>query len=58
MSPNMYTVDGQQQRIGTTGMKIADILDEVERVARWKGGDILNPFANLRTKRAKALGLE
>ncbi|CAN8073372.1 unnamed protein product [Agarophyton chilense] len=50
--------DGFQQKIQTSGLKIMDIMDEVERVARWKGEGVHNPFEELREKRAKILGLK
>ncbi|PXF44846.1 hypothetical protein BWQ96_05429 [Gracilariopsis chorda] len=49
--------DGHKQRIHTSGMKIVDIIDEVERFARWKGDGAQNPFGKLREARAKELGL-
>lgn len=50
-------VDGFEQHIAPSGMKIVDILDEVERVARWRGSEAHNPFKELREKRKQALGL-
>lgn len=54
----MSAVDGFQQKLYTKDLKIVEILDEVERIARWKGGSAVNPFQALRAKRAKMLGLE
>lgn len=33
-------------------------MDEIEKVARWKSGGVVNPFDQVRKERAKALGLE
>lgn len=41
----------------TSGRGIVEILNEVERTARWKG-DNVNPFERIRAERAKALGLD
>lgn len=49
-------MDGHEHVIRTEGMKIADIMDEIEIVARWKGG-VPSPFERVRAMRAKALGL-
>ena len=51
-----YT-DGSEQTIDTGGMRVVELLDEVERVARWKGSDVQNPFDRLREARRKQLGL-
>lgn len=50
--------DGHEQRIETSGVKLTDVMEEVERVARWKGEGAVNPFADMREKRAKQLGLK
>jgi hypothetical protein len=47
-------IDGYCQRIAPAGSTIVDIIDEVERVARWKGEGSQNPFAKLRAKEAAA----
>lgn len=49
--------DGFEQVIRANGLLISDILDEVEKVARWKGDGAKNPFGDLRKARAKQLGL-
>lgn len=44
--------DGEEQTISPAGSTISDLIDQVERVARWKGegpGD-KNPFAALRAE--------
>lgn len=46
-----------EQEIASSGMKVRDIIEEVERVARWRGADAHNPFAKMREQRAKELGL-
>lgn len=53
-----YTADGFKQEIASSGLKIVSILDQVEGGARWRGADVKNPFAEMRKRRAKALGLE
>lgn len=50
------TVDGFTQEIESSGMKIVDILDEIERVARWRGDGKQNPFGKLRKERANKIG--
>lgn len=45
-------IDGEKQTIAPAGSTISDLIDQVERVARWKGegpGD-KNPFAALRAE--------
>lgn len=54
----MSPVDGFEQTINASGMKITDIMDQVERVARWKGDQVVNPFAKMREERAKLLGIK
>jgi hypothetical protein len=46
--------DGYSQQIAPAGSTVVDIIDEVERVARWKGEGIQNPFAKLRSREAEA----
>lgn len=53
-----FTEDGFKQEIASSGLKIVDILDQVEGVAQWRGADVSNPFAEMRKQRARALGLE
>lgn len=40
--------DNEVQEIHPADSTIADIVDEVERVARWKGENSQNPFDKLR----------
>jgi hypothetical protein len=42
--------DGERQSIAPAGSTITDLLDQVERVARWKGDGNQNPFAELRSR--------
>lgn len=48
--------DGRKQTLAAAGMKVREMLEEVERVARWSG-DERNPFDAVREARAKRLGL-
>lgn len=50
------TVDGFQQRIECSQLKLVEIMDEVERIARWRGGTA-DPFEMLREERKSHLGL-
>lgn len=49
--------DGFSQEIAMAGLKLADVMDEVERVARWRGSDVSNPFEELRKARKAEIGL-
>lgn len=50
----VYT-DNEKQSISPAGSTISDILDQVERVARWKGGDGgQNPFLKRLEREAAA----
>jgi hypothetical protein len=51
-SITMTYTDGHKQQIAPAGCTIVDIIDEVERVARWKGDGAQNPFAKLRASMA------
>lgn len=48
-------MDGYEQSIAPMGMKIVDIIDQVERVARWRGPGAHNPFEKVREARAAKL---
>jgi len=50
--------DGHEQNVLPSGMKIVEIIDEVERVARWRGPNSINPFEKLRLERAAKLGIK
>lgn len=43
-------VDGENQSISPVGSTISDLIDQVERVARWKGEGVVNPFEGLRKR--------
>lgn len=45
--------DGETQKIEPVGATIAQLIDEVERLARWKVEGASNPFGELRERRAK-----
>jgi len=47
--------DGFVQNIECTALKIVDVLDEVERVARWRGPNVVNPFEERRKEREEYL---
>ena len=50
-------MDGHKQVLDCTQLKLVDVMDEVERVARWRGENASNPFGEMRAARAAHLGL-
>jgi hypothetical protein len=53
-SISLTYIDGHRQLIAPAGATIVDIIDEIERVARWKGEGAQNPFAKLRASVAES----
>ena len=47
-------VDGEKQSLLPIGSTVVDLVDQIERVARWKGEGIKNPFDALRAKDAES----
>ena len=52
------SVDGFEQSIACAGLKFVDIMEEVERAARWREAGVRDPFDGLRAEREKHLSAD
>lgn len=46
-------IDGHHQKIVPTGLSVGEIIGEIEKVSRWRGEGVSDPFAEIKKNRQR-----